>query len=624
MTLPQETSVHAIGRRVLRGVFTVLFFYLFLKLGGFLLYLLLPWYFGTGRITDAFTAVYGIAIHLLLYSTAIKVLLPVFMPLFAERMETGDEDAAWDVLNTSLNIALIAGLIAGAFMMVFAPGVISILFPSFDAETQRTCVLLLRWMAPAIPLMFFAAVAQGILNSYKVFSFPSAGEAAQKLTWVAAIFIGMLAVKRIGDVEVHGPYILGLSFLVGCTIQSGILLYGLRGWLRRYRPAIPALTGGRFAAEFPWLVALAAAAAAAVIYLARTADPGERSFWTISALIALGCLYAASLWLRTRRGTGLFDRMAFLAAPLMVGILFARYRDLALASFQSQTESGGFTLIEMAKRVANLPNILIGYTLAVVIFPFLCDLAARRDREQLARVAKGSIRMLAAALLPMTAVTIAMSAPVMRLLFDHGKWGPQEIHQAGLALAVLSGTIFFLGIENVLMQTFFSLQKTLLPSVLGIIFSILPSLALYVAIEKMGYAEHAFILVCAAWTVSRALKNIFLLGFAQAHVRLFTLNEAVPFTLKIAALCAAPAAAAWGTHRWISSFLPLTQYAQTRLRFEAMKCVHVAVPSLAALVAFVVLCIVLRLEEFQLAVNWVREKGWRRRDAAAAQTPLQE
>lgn len=613
MSATQGSNLHTLAGRILRGMFVVLFFYLFLKLGGFLLYLLLPIYFGTGRITDAFTAGYGVAIQLLLFATALKVFLPVFMPLFAEQMETNGEDAAWDVLNSTLNIALLSGFAAAAVMMMLAPAVVSVLFGNFDAETQRICVLLLRWMSPAVPLMFFAAVAQGVLNSYKVFSFPSAAEAAQKLSWVLGIFIGMLAIKRLGDIETHGPYILAIAFLIGCSIQSAILLWGLRDKLTRYRPAIPAISGGRLGVEFLWLVALAAVAAVACLYLSNMADPGQRSFWIITALSALAFLYTVSLWLRTRgRGT-LFDRMAFLAAPILIGVIFAKYRDLALASFQSLAETGGFTLIELAKKVANLPNILIGYTLATVIFPFLCDLAARKEHDELARVAKGSIRMLAVILLPLTALTIAMSAPVMRLLFDHGAWGPGEIRQAGLALAILSGTIFFMGIENVLMQLFFSLQRTILPSALGIIFSILPILTLYVAIEKLGYAQYAFILVSAAWMASRALKNLFLLAFAQSGIHLFTLNEALIFMAQLALLCIFPAAAAWGTHRWISAILPLQDVAGARIKFELMKSIHVGIPSLLAVILFLVLCIILRQPDFQLAVRWVKDRGWRRR-----------
>jgi len=614
---PPQSGVLSVGRRVLRGTIVIIFFGVFLKLGGLLLYYVLPWFFGTGRITDAFTAVYGTAFYLLLYSTALKVVLPAFMPIFSERMRQEDEVAAWRVVNTVLNLVLLSGIGLAVGVFAAAPYVVSVLFHRFDPETQQVCVLFLRWLVPGLPLYFFAMTAQGILNSYKVFSFPSAGEAAQKLTWVAGIFVLLLIAARSGRTESLGPHMVGAAFLVGCLVQSCILLWGLRLHLRLYRPTLPLFSAGRLQVEIGCVVAAAAVAGAACFALRGIPDTARRSFWMITAVLAAGCLYGVALWFRTRGKSPVLDRMICLAAPLVVGVLFARYRDIALAFFQTYTKEGGFTLIEMAKRVANMPNTLVAYPLGIALLPFLCDLAAQRDVNRMGKVVGGSVRMLAAALLPLTAVTLVMSGPVMQLLFDHGAaWNSEDVQRAALALAVLSTSILFIAIENVLMQTFFSLQRTVLPTVLGIIFSVLPGLALYVAIEHLHMEAHAFVLVCVAWPAAKILKNLFLLGFVQASVPLFTFRDSLAFCGKLAMLCLGPASAVWAAHRWVAGAIPLSDHATGRLEFELVKCVHVGVPSLCALAVFLALCILLRLEEFNVAVQWVREKGWRRRPEA--------
>jgi len=469
--------------------------------------------------------------------------------------------------------------------------------------------------------MFFAMTAQGILNSYKVFSFPSAAEAAQKLAWVGGIFAAMLYISRKGQTETLGPHVVGAAFLFGCYVQSAILLWGLRGRMRLYRLRLPLLSYSRLAQEIIWLAVAIGLASGAWFMLRDVADAGSRSFWTISAFLGAGCLYGATLWLRTRGADGAIERMMCLAAPLLIGVLFARYRDLALASFQTYAEEGGFTMIEMAKRVANVPNMLVAYPLSIAILPFLCDIAAQRDTKQMSRLVGGSVRMLSAALLPLTAVTIVMSGPVMRLLFDHrAAWSAGDVRMAGLALAILSTSILFVSLENILMQTFFSLQRTILPTVLGIIFSVLPSLALYLAIEKLEMGAHAFLLVCIAWPAARILKNLFLFTFVQRRVPVLAAGESAVFLPKLAALCAAPALAAWATYRWIAAALPLEAHSASRVGFELVKCIHVGVPSLCALLAFLLLCVLLRLEEFRVAVQWVREKGWRHRPAASSES----
>jgi peptidoglycan biosynthesis protein MviN/MurJ (putative lipid II flippase) len=616
MTPIDETGVGAIAGRVIRGMFVIIFFYLFLKLGGFLMYLLVEAYFGTGPLLDAFTAVYGLIIFLVFYSSLLKIVQPVFMPLFAERRQQSDEAGAWDIANTTLNLVLIAGVASAVGAIAFAPKIIDILLPRLTPEAKAAATIMLRWMAPGLPLMFFAVMGQGILNSYKSFSYPAAGEAAQKLFWAAGILAGMTLLGLSKRLHEAGPHLIGAAFLIGCAAQAGILIVGMRGKLRHYRPRLPLLTSRRTAVEAAWIALFVLPLAALLPILRRLAPAGDRSFLAINAVVGVGCLYAALLYFRCRERRGIMDRIAYLAAPLLVGVLFARYRDLAFGVFQSYTEEGQFGVIELAKKVANLPNLLVAYSLTIAMFPFLCDLAAKRDIRQLGEVVGGSLRMLAVLLLPLTAVTVVMSVPVMRLLFDHGDWGPQEARMAGLALALLSTGIYFMAIEGILMQTFFSLQRTLLPTILGIIFSILPSVALYVVIEKLGHAEYAFVLVCAAWPAARGMKNLLLFAFAQTRTPLIEWRSILPFAVKLAALCLGCAAAAWAARDGLAGIRLPASLGEGRMALKLTQLVRVVLPSTSSALAFVFLCWALRLEESRAAVRWVRQRGWRRKPSS--------
>ena len=95
----------AVGRRIVRAMLVVAFYWVFLKVGGLLMNLLIVNYFGEGPLYDAFTATYNVLVYLLVFSSLLKVVLPAYMPLFADRIAEGEE-GAWAFTNTVANLAL--------------------------------------------------------------------------------------------------------------------------------------------------------------------------------------------------------------------------------------------------------------------------------------------------------------------------------------------------------------------------------------------------------------------------------------------------------------------------------------------------------------------------------------
>ncbi len=624
MTAAPEHRSSVIGHRIVRGALVIIFFGLFLKLGGLLMYVLLSHYFKPGDVTDAFTSVYDKVITLLFYSSMLKVLVPAFMPLFSEQRHKETEEKAWELANTMANLALLSAAICVAVSALFAPWLISALLPKFKPGAHDVAVSLVRWMAPGLIVQFFAIMALGVLNSYKVFSYPAASDATQKFVWAAGIFFGFTILKTPLTSE-NAPMVLGGSYLIACLAQAGVLLAGLgRERLKMYKPTLPIISVKRLWIESGWVAGCAALFAGwAWLVNAYEADAGRRSFFTISGLIGVGCVYCAILWYRSKRGTTLLARMALLCSPLIIGVLFARYRDLVLASFQSYTEGGGFTLIQYASKVVVFPSVLVASSLAIAMFPYLSDMAAREDTSHHSAVVAGSVRMLGVVLLPLTALLIVLSAPVMQLLFDKGQWTPQELAQAQLALAVLSTGIFFMAIENVLMQSLFSMQRMVLPTVLGIVISAGGSLILYALIEGMGLKNDTaavFLIVCIAYPATRIVKNLLLLYFVNRREPLMAPGEGWSYVGRLAAICVAVGVAAWAAHAAALRFIHLKPALFTgglaRVKMATMA--EVCIPTLCALVVYLALMALLKMEELRLVVDYVRRRGWKLRGEGRA------
>jgi len=100
------------------------------------------------------------------------------------------------------------------------------------------------------------------------------------------------------------------------------------------------------------------------------------------------------------------------------------------------------------------------FTLAVTnfIFPKLSRLNAEGNTEEFAQTVKTSISYLTYAVIPIMALFIALSSPVIQILYGRGEFGPDSIALASSALTFYSfGMIAFVFTE-VLNRTFFAIQ----------------------------------------------------------------------------------------------------------------------------------------------------------------------
>ena len=549
-------QVGSLGRKILKAMLVICVFWVFWKFGGFLLNVLVGSFFAASKEADAYFFVYKYVIYLAIYSTALKVLMPVFIPVFTEQMEEKGEEEAWRFVNSVLNLialGLLAFVVGG---LVFAPTIAS-LAEGFTSETREITARLLRVMLPGVVGLILGILTYALLNSYKVFDYPAAGDAAQKLVWAVVLFV---AFKFLG----LGVMAIAIGFLAGCGAQIAVNLFGLRSKLHLYRPLIAMPAARRLGRELLWLL-LVGGLFAGFAWAVR--DTANAKLWILTAGAFLGCGYAVWLWWRAEKSTSVMGKFAALSAPLLIGVLFARYRDFATAYFQSYTQTGVFADLEYARTAGNLPTVLVAYALSVAMFPYLCDLATKRDTATFAELLSRTIRLIALFFVPLTVVMIVLDEPIMRLIFDRGNFPEVHLRYAGTALSVFIFALFFYAVENVVMQSFFSLQQMWWPTGLGIASAIFHALFMYTAIHLLGfnYPYEIFIVVALSFPLSRLFKNVLLLLVMNARVPIFPLRETAIFGAKLAGLCAGVGLVVWGSYLPLHRALPLSPWKEREI-----------------------------------------------------------
>jgi putative peptidoglycan lipid II flippase len=145
--------------------------------------------FGASRELDAYFAAFRIpdAIFQLVVAGALSAaLIPVFSGYRARDQET----EAWTLASSVINLVVIALAGLSLLMAIFAPVLVPVVAPGFDAPTTDLTVRMTRVMLLSPVFIGMGAVVSGILNSYERFAVPAVAPLVYNLAIIgAAIFL---------------------------------------------------------------------------------------------------------------------------------------------------------------------------------------------------------------------------------------------------------------------------------------------------------------------------------------------------------------------------------------------------------------------------------------------------
>jgi putative peptidoglycan lipid II flippase len=145
--------------------------------------------FGASRELDAYFAAFRIpdAIFQLVVAGALSAAL---IPVFSSYRAREQESEAWRLASSVINLVVIALAALSLLLAIFAPLVVPIVAPGFDAPTTELTVRMTRVMLLSPVFIGMGAVVSGILNSYERFAIPAVAPLVYNLAIIlAAIFL---------------------------------------------------------------------------------------------------------------------------------------------------------------------------------------------------------------------------------------------------------------------------------------------------------------------------------------------------------------------------------------------------------------------------------------------------
>lgn len=183
---------------------------------GFVLEILIPYYFGASGAVSVFRVAetWSQTLYDFLVGGTISAAL---VPVFSEHANNRDE--LWRIVSVvaSVFVAALALVVIG--VEIFATPLVDILSPGYSPELQATATEMIRIVSPAVFFLGLAGILTAVLYALRRFKFPAFTTAAYN----ACVILAAVALA-----PYLGIFAVGVGILLGAASQVVLQLPGLR------------------------------------------------------------------------------------------------------------------------------------------------------------------------------------------------------------------------------------------------------------------------------------------------------------------------------------------------------------------------------------------------------------
>jgi putative peptidoglycan lipid II flippase len=409
---------------------------------------------GTTALGDTFQSSNSVS-NVLFELLAAGALSAVLVPTFVGLDDADAEQVAGRVLGLAVAV-LAAVAIAGVLL---SPMIARLLTASVDdpgtaAARRELSTTLLRFFVPQVVLYAVGTVATALLNSRERFTAAAAAPIGNTVAIVAAMIVfRALAGSDPGlDLDTSERVVLGLGGTLGVAAFVGVPFLALARAGLRLRPRL----------RGAW------------------ADSRVRRLLRLSAWGALQHV-----------GAGLL-----LAAAIVVG----------------GGVTGGVIAYQVAYVVFLTPYGVLAQPILTTVLPLMSRHAAAADHPALGRALRWAVGAMAAVTMPVSAVCVALSIPVMSVLAFGRATAGSGVELLAAALASLAVGIFPYGAHQLLSRAWYALGDSRTPALAALVSS-LAGVAVMVVVGSrtdgvgrlvvLGGAHSLASLLAAGWLALR-------------------------------------------------------------------------------------------------------------------------
>ncbi|HVV90936.1 MAG TPA: murein biosynthesis integral membrane protein MurJ [Solirubrobacterales bacterium] len=233
-------------------------------------------------------------------------------------------------------------------------------------------------------------------------------------------------------------------------------------------------------------------------------------------------------------------RVLLLMLPVTISLGLINFNQVINSFFGSLVGPHAPAAIEKAFRLYQLPQGIFSVAVTTVLFPTLARYANAKEFVNLRATLANGMRQILFVLLPATALILALSTPIIRLIYQRGEFHPHETEIVATALFWFAFSLPTNGVYLLQTRTFFSLQRPWQATALAVIDLVVSALAAWALYGPFGVGG---IVAGTGIGTSAAV-------FAQAYIlrRKFgglELGRLLSTVVRISIACAVMAGVSW-------------------------------------------------------------------------------
>ncbi|MGN6256790.1 MAG: murein biosynthesis integral membrane protein MurJ [Solirubrobacterales bacterium] len=179
-------------------------------------------------------------------------------------------------------------------------------------------------------------------------------------------------------------------------------------------------------------------------------------------------------------------RVFLLMLPVTISLGLINFNNLINSFFGSLVSHEAPAAIDKAFRIYQLPQGIFSVAIATVLFPTLARFANAGEIDNLRATMANGMRQILFVLVPAAAAILALSDPMIRLVYQRGEFGPAETAVVATALFWFAFSLPTNGLYLLQTRTFFSLQKPWQATALATIDLVVSGLAALVLYSPFG------------------------------------------------------------------------------------------------------------------------------------------
>jgi len=180
-------------------------------------------------------------------------------------------------------------------------------------------------------------------------------------------------------------------------------------------------------------------------------------------------------------------KIGTLIIPVFIGLSVTHFNLFVNQNLGSSLPEGMISALRAAQRIMQLPIGVFAIAIAVAVFPTLTGYAARRELEDFKKTMSLGVRTIIFVTLPASIGLVALKTPIVRLLFQQGRFTPEDTQATAYALLFYCIGLFGYSAIQLLNRVFYSLQDTKTPVTVGVL-TIVVNIALnFLLIKPLGH-----------------------------------------------------------------------------------------------------------------------------------------